>query len=272
MRPWSIVIHSETPSSRPTNDPLSARLKVGYAKEAISRISISRVLGWLFGRRGARRAADRACARRRGIVAELLAQYLLVELTDAGPGQRRHEHDLIRHRVARDHALARVVLQARLDLAVADRRALLAHHDRERALGPLRIRNANDGGFAHAGMLEDEVLDVERRDPFAAGLDDVLETIRDLEVTVGADHADVAGVQPSADPHLLRVDGVAQIALRQPRRPRHDLARRRAVRRHVTHLGIDDPDIDQWNRASCLDAHLDLTIHVPLFIFGSKVS
>src|SRR5262249_58302252 len=145
-------------------------------------------------------AADRACARRRGMVAELLAQHFLVELADAGPGQRRHEHDLIRHRVARDHALARVILQARLDLAVADRGALLAHHDRERAFGPFRIRNADDGGFAHPRVLEDEVLDVERRDPFAAGLDDVLETIRDLEVTVGADHADVAGVQPSAEP------------------------------------------------------------------------
>src|SRR5262245_9546598 len=170
MRPWSIVIHSDTPSSRPTNDPLSARLNVGCAK-----VAISRVLGWLFDRRGARRAADRACARRRGIVAELLAQHLLVELADAGPGQRRHEHDLVRHRVPRDHALARVVLQARLDLAVADRRALLADHDRERAFGPLRIRNADDGGFAHSRVLEDEVLDIERGDPLAAGLDDVLE-------------------------------------------------------------------------------------------------
>src|SRR6266436_5161547 len=116
MRPWSIVIHSETPSSRPTNDPLSARLNVGCAKA-----DISRVLGWPFDRRGTRRAADRACARRRPIVAELLAQHLLVELADTGPGQRRHEHDLIRHRVTRDHALARVILQARLDLTVADR-------------------------------------------------------------------------------------------------------------------------------------------------------
>src|SRR5215467_2654032 len=182
MRPWSIVIHSETPSSRPTNDPLSARLNVGCAKTDISRIP-----GWPFDRRGTRRAADRACARRRRMVAELLAQHLLVELADAGPGQRRHEHDLIRHRVARDHALARVILQAGLDLAVADRRTILAHHDRERALGPLRIRNADDGGFAHAGMLEDKVLDVERRNPFAAGLDDVLEAIGDLEVSVGTD-------------------------------------------------------------------------------------
>src|SRR6516225_1898157 len=205
MRPWSIVIHSETPSSRPTNDPLSARLKVGYAKAAISRMSISRVSGWLFGRRGTRRAADRACARRRGIVAELLAQHFLVELADAGPGQRLHEHDLVRHRVARDHALARVVLQGRLDLAVADRRALLAHYDCERSFGRLRIRNADDGGFAHARVLEDEVLDVERRDPFAASLDDVLEAVGDLQVSVGADDADVAGVQPSAEPQLFRV-------------------------------------------------------------------
>src|SRR5215831_15601369 len=121
-------------------------------------------------------------------------------------------------------------------------------------------------------MLEDEVLDVERRDPFAAGLDDVLEAVRDLEVSVGADDANVAGVQPSAEPQLFRVRGIAQIALRQPRRPRHDLARRGAVRRNVPHLGIDDPNIDQWNRASGLDPHLDLTIHVPPFVFGSKVS
>src|SRR5215467_2492532 len=255
MRPWSIVIHSETPSSRPTNDPLSARLNVGCAKAAISRI-----LGWPFDRRATHRAADRACTRRRRMVAELFAQHLLVELADVGPGQRWHKHDLIRHRVTRDHALARVILQARLDLTVADRRALLADHDRERAFGPLRIRNADDGGFAHPGVLDDEVLDVERGDPFAPGLDDVLEAIRDLEVTVGADHADVAGVEPSAEPQLFRVRGIAQIALRQPRRSRHDLARRRAVRWNVPHLGVDDPDIDQWDRASGLDAHLDLTI------------
>src|SRR5262249_30808142 len=111
MRPWSIAIHSETPSSRPTNDPMFARLNVGFAKAAISRIA-----GWLFGWQGTRRAADRACARRRRMVAELLAQHLLVELADAGPRQRRHEHDLIRHRVTRDHALARVILQISLDL------------------------------------------------------------------------------------------------------------------------------------------------------------
>src|SRR5260370_17135367 len=144
MRPWSIVIHSETPSSRPTNDPLSARLNVGCAKA-----DIDRVPGWPFDGRGTRRAADRACARRRRIVAELLAQHLLVELADAGPGQRRHEHDLIRHRVTRDHALARVILQARLDLTVADRKALLAAHDPERAFVPLPIRNPDHAAFPH---------------------------------------------------------------------------------------------------------------------------
>src|SRR5215475_428289 len=195
MRPWSTVIHSETPSSRSTNDPMFARLNVPCAKAAMSRIA-----GWLFDRRSTRRAADRVCARRRGIVAELLAQHFLVELADAGPGQRLHEHDLVRHRVARDHTLERVVLQGRLDLAVADRRALLAHHDCERTFGPLRIRNADDGGFAHPRVLEDQVLDVERRDPFAAGLDDALEAVGDLQVSVGADDADVAGVQPSAEP------------------------------------------------------------------------
>src|SRR5262249_18383864 len=183
-------------------------LNVPCAKAAMSRIA-----GWLFGWQRTRRAADRACARRRGMVAELFAQHFLVELADAGPWQCLYEHDLVRHRVTRDHALARVVLQRRRALRAAGRRPLLAHRDCGRSCRPLRIRNADDGGFARAGMLEDQVLDVERRDPFAAGLDDVLETVGDLEISVGADDADVAGVHPSAEPHLFRLRGIAPIAL-----------------------------------------------------------
>src|SRR5262249_48444883 len=153
--------------------------------------TMSRPLGAGLRRRGAHHGAHGSRARRWAIVAELLAQDLLIELADAGPGQRRHEHDLIRNGVARYNPLARVFLQSRLDLAVADRTALLEHHDGKGAFGPLRIRNADDRSFAHAGVLENEILDIERGDPFAAGLDNVFEPIGDFQIAIGADDADV---------------------------------------------------------------------------------
>src|SRR5262245_42867387 len=261
-----MVIHSETPSSRPTNDALSSRLNVGWA-----RVTISGLLSARLGRRGTHGGARWSCARRCAI-AELLAQQLLVELADARPGQRRHEYDLIRHRVARYHALTRVFLQGRPDLAVGDRRALLENHDGERTFGPLRIGNANDGSFAHAWLLKNEVLDVERGHPFATGLDHVFETVGDFQITIRADDPDIAGVQPPTEPQLFRVRRIAQVTLRQPRRARHDLARRCAVARNIPHLRIDDAQIDQRDRTPRLDPHLDLTIDIPYFIFGSQMS
>jgi hypothetical protein len=43
-------------------------------------------------------------------------------------------------------------------------------------------------------VLRDDVLKLKRRNPLAAGLDDVLDAIGDLNVAVGTDVSDVVGV------------------------------------------------------------------------------
>ena len=87
---------------------------------------------------------------------------------------------------------------------------------------------------ATPGHAQHEVLDVERRHPLAARLHDVLDAVDDLQVALRVDHADVAGVQPAAVPQVLGPLGLAEVALREPRRAHDDLAlasRRRAPRR-----------------------------------------
>ena len=47
-------------------------------------------------------------------------------------------------------------------------------------------------------MLVQHVLDLDRRDVFAARNDDVLGAILDLDVAVGMHHAEIAGMEPAA--------------------------------------------------------------------------
>src|SRR5207248_4170734 len=49
----------------------------------------------------------------------------------------------------------------------------------------------------HARVRHDRVLEINRADPFAAGLDQILGAVGDAHVAVGIDAADVAGAQPA---------------------------------------------------------------------------
>ena len=59
------------------------------------------------------------------------------------------------------------------------------------------MRDADDGGLLHRGVADGDVLQIDRRDPFAAGLDHVLRAVGDLHVAVGVDRGDVAGGEPA---------------------------------------------------------------------------
>ena len=63
-------------------------------------------------------------------------------------------------------------------------------------LGP--DRHTDDAGLSHAGDPIEDALDVFRKDvqPFRRD-DHFLLTAADVELPVGAEHADVAGVEPS---------------------------------------------------------------------------
>src|SRR5262249_40169655 len=102
----------------------------------------------------------------------LLAQRLLVELADARLVDRFHEPDPVGHRPPGQHPPVRVALDEGLELLFRDRpRVARPGHDQgERPLPPLLVRHPDHRGLAHPRVLREYVLDLQRRDPLAAGL------------------------------------------------------------------------------------------------------
>ena len=56
----------------------------------------------------------------------------------------------------------------------------------------------DDGGFEHGGMAVEHAFDLDGRDVLAAGDDDVLGAVLQLDIAVGMHHAEIAGVEPAA--------------------------------------------------------------------------
>ena len=68
---------------------------------------------------------------------------------------------------------------------------------RQRALAPPLVGHADDAGLEHRRVGHQRVLQLDRADPLAAGLDDVLGPVGQREEAVGGERADVAGAQPA---------------------------------------------------------------------------
>ena len=73
----------------------------------------------------------------------------------------------------------------------------LGHDDQQRPLAPVRVRHRDHRGLGDVGMRHRGILEVDRADPLAARLDHVLAAVGDLQVAVGVDRRDVAGVEPA---------------------------------------------------------------------------
>src|ERR1700692_4117971 len=67
-------------------------------------------------------------------------------------------------------------------------------------LPPARILDGDDGTFADGGVAEQDILEGDGGDPFAAGFDDVLGTVEDVQHALTVDGADIAGMHPAAAP------------------------------------------------------------------------
>ena len=88
------------------------------------------------------------------------------------------------------------------------------HHERLRHLATFAVRHGNDGRVRDVRVLQQHRLELGRRHLEALHLDQLLEPIDDLEVSVLVDDPDVAGVQPPVGVHrLCRRLGVVQIPL-----------------------------------------------------------
>ena len=124
------------------------------------------------------------------LVAELLAQLVLVELAVVVPGQRLGELDTARTLVVRD-AVAAPLDQLGGEL-IRGLDAGLRLHDGHHDLAPIVVGNADDADVADRRMADQHGLDLGRIDVDAAADDEVRAAVGEEEVAVGVDVPDVA--------------------------------------------------------------------------------
>ena len=129
----------------------------------------------------------------------------------------------------------------------------LLHHDQQRPLVPLRVLGRDAGGHRDLRVRHRDVLEVDRADPFAAGLDDVLAAVGDLHVAVGVDRGDVAGREPAVHE---RVAAFVLEVLETIHGPRTSSSPRDlAVPRQLLAVVADDLHVDAVDRAALLGLH-----------------
>src|SRR5262249_15289750 len=113
--------------------------------------------------------------------------------------------DLVGNAEFGDHPLIGINFHMRLDVVFGCRRTCfrVGDDERQRPLAPFLVLDADHRDVGYAAVLRDDVFELERGDPFPAGLNDVLDAISDLNIAVGTDVPDVVGVQVSTGPQLL---------------------------------------------------------------------
>ena len=92
-------------------------------------------------------------------------------------------------------------------------------------------------------VRDELLLELDRRDPLAARLDDVLRAVGDPDEAALVDRRDVAGAQPAVVELLRRVD--AEVARRHPRSADLELAVGLAVARQHLAVLADDARLDE---------------------------
>src|SRR5260370_1561224 len=113
------------------------------------------------------------------VVAEHLAQPDLHNLSGRGVRQFVEDYDVVWQHPARKALGEKCEQVIALRPAVSPRR-----HDQQRSLGPARMRDSDYCGFGDVAMGNGGVFEIDRADPLAAGFDDVLTPIHDLQIAV----------------------------------------------------------------------------------------
>ena len=138
---------------------------------------------------------------------------------------------------------AEAFLAQRDQLFGADALAGVEFDHRLHRLAPLLVGDADDGAVAHRRVGPDHLLDFARVDVEAAADDHVLLAVGDVEVAVGVEVADVAGVQPAVDDRLRGLVRRLVVALHHEVAAHADLAGR--ARRQDGAGVVHDLDADQ---------------------------
>src|SRR6218665_128037 len=175
-------------------------------------------------------------SRRAGLaLAVLLAQPLSVHLATGIERKLLHKAHFTRHLVARQMLLAmgqHLVLAQRAD----------GFDERDDALAEPGVGDADHGGLGHALQRKQDFLDLARVDVVAAGNDQFLLAIDDVEEAIGIQGPDVAGMQPPVAKGLRRHLGLVEVAARHARGAHDDLTV--LARRQFLALTAMDPNFD----------------------------
>src|SRR5215469_18493716 len=146
------------------------------------------------------------------------AEGLAVQFPDAGERHRVEYGHLTRVLVRRELGAGELGDLRRSGLAVRPQR-----HERHDLLAKTLVRPADDAGHRDRGMLEQEVLHVAREDVEAAADDEVLLPVHHVQVAVGVEVADVAGMQQAAAQGRRSLRGRVPVAGHHPVRADADL-------------------------------------------------
>ena len=141
------------------------------------------------------------------------------ELAGGVARQRRREADAARH-LESGEALA-----AEGNELFTCRRGVGAKDDyRGRRPAPALVGQRVDARLEHGGVGGEDGLDLRRVDVFAAGDDQVVAAVEDVEVAFGVEVADVAGEQPAVAQGGGRLFRPVQVAGRDRRPADEDIA------------------------------------------------
>src|SRR3954452_17197750 len=174
---------------------------------------------------------------------ELLAQCGLAELADGRLRDLRQELEPFGQPPLRE-----VRLEELTQFVRGRRRALTQHDARERALGPLLVRDRDHGGLGDRGMRHQRVLELDRRDPLAARLDHVLRAVLDHDEAAWVHRDDVTGLEPAVVGPAIRLLGRVEVTRGDPRPANLELAHRLGVPRHLAPVEVTHAQLDERER------------------------
>src|SRR6266511_5261863 len=179
---------------------------------------------------------------------ELLAQRGLAELADRRLRDLRHELDAIGQpplRELRRDELAQLLRRGA--------RAFPQHYRGQRPLRPLLVRDRDHRGLRDGWVRHQRILELDRGDPLAAGLDHVLRAVLDHHEAARVHRDDVARPEPAVVGPAVRLLGRVVVGGRDPWAADLELAHRLTVPRskaafEVPHAQLDERERDALHR------------------------
>src|SRR5206468_1605107 len=188
---------------------------------------------------------------------EALAERRLAELARRALWYLGHEFERVGQPPFREAGR-----EERAELVRGRRLPGLEQDDREGTLLPARVRDRDDRGFGDRGVTHERVLERDRADPLAPGLDQVLGAILDLDVAARVDGDDVAGAEPAIRREPVRRLRAFVVRASDPWTAHFELPHRLPVPGHLVPRIVPGADLDERHRVPLLCAIAEACLHI----------